>query len=473
MNDSNPSVWLIDDDPAIRWVLERALRDNGLSPRTFEAAEAALNALKSETPDAMIADIRLAGVSGLELLRVVHGTHPRLPVIVVSAHSDLSSALSAYKAGAFEYLPKPFDIDQAVALVRRAIHTQQSTTGESSPLPDVSELLGQAPSMQLVFRAIGRLARSSVTVLITGESGTGKELVARSLHNHSPRAGKPFIALNTAAIPADLLESELFGHEKGAFTGAATQRCGRFEQADGGTLFLDEIGDMSPALQTRLLRVLAEGDFYRVGGQSSIRVDVRVIAATHQDLYERVQQALFREDLYYRLNVIRIELPPLRSRPEDLPQLLDHYMRFAAHELGVEPKAFVTDTLAKLECYDWPGNVRELVNLCRRLCVLAPGREVRVEDLPPGMLVARRPPAHTEADWAKALATWADREADSGASPLVHVAQPEFERVLIRSALKHSRGHRQDAAKLIGWGRNTLTRKLKELNVRDTDLETS
>jgi two-component system, NtrC family, nitrogen regulation response regulator GlnG len=473
MNNSNPSVWLIDDDPAVRWVLERALRGNGLSPRTFEAAEAALHALKSETPDAMIADIRLAGVSGLELLRLVREAHPELPVIVMTAHSDLSSALSAYKAGAFEYLPKPFDVDQAVALVKRAIQTSPSASGETSPAPHVPELLGHAPSMQLVFRAIGRLARSSVTVLITGQSGTGKELVARSLHNHSPRAGKPFIALNTAAIPAELLESELFGHEKGAFTGAATQRYGRFEQADGGTLFLDEIGDMSPALQTRLLRVLAEGDFYRVGGQSSVRVDVRVIAATHQDLYERVQRGLFREDLYYRLNVIRIELPPLRSRPEDLPELLDHYMRFAAHELGVEPKTFAADALAKLECYEWPGNVRELVNLCRRLCVLAPGSEVRVEDLPPGMLVAHRPAVRTEADWVKALATWADREADSGENPLLHLAQPEFERVLIRSALKHSRGHRQDAARLIGWGRNTLTRKLKELDVRDTGLEAS
>jgi two-component system, NtrC family, nitrogen regulation response regulator GlnG len=470
MNDLNPSVWLIDDDPAICWVLERALRAAGLSPRTFEAAEAALQALKNETPDAMVADIRLAGVSGLEMLRRVRDTHPELPVIVMTAHSDLSSALSAYQAGAFEYLPKPFDVDQAVALVRRAIHAQQSAGAEGPPVPHVPELLGRAPSMQLVFRAIGRLARSSVTVLITGESGTGKELVARSLHDHSPRADRPFIALNTAAIPAELLESELFGHEKGAFTGAATQRSGRFEQADGGTLFLDEIGDMSPALQTRLLRVLAEGDFYRVGGQTSIRADVRVIAATHQHLYERVQRGLFREDLYYRLNVIRIELPPLRSRPEDLPELLDHYMRFATRELGVERKTFAPDALAKLEAYHWPGNVRELVNLCRRLCVLAPGNEVRVEDLPPGMVVAR-PPARIEADWIKALATWADREVDAGDSPLVHAAQPEFERVLIRSALKHSRGHRQDAARLIGWGRNTLTRKLKELDVSLTDLE--
>jgi two-component system, NtrC family, nitrogen regulation response regulator GlnG len=472
MNNSNPSVWLIDADSAIRWVLEHALRADGLSTQAFEAAEPALCALKKETPDALITDIRLPGESGLALLRRVRETHPELPVIVMTAHSDLSSALLAYKAGAFEYLPKPFDIEQAVALVRRALHTRQSAGVEAAPIPEAPELLGSAPAMQLVFRAIGRLARSSVTVLITGESGTGKELVARSLHNHSPRIGKPFIALNTAAIPADLLESELFGHEKGAFTGATTHRSGRFEQADGGTLFLDEIGDMSPPLQTRLLRVLAEGDFYRVGGQASIRADVRVIAATHQDLYERVQRGLFREDLYYRLNVIRMELPPLRSRPEDLPELLEHYSRIAAHELGVEPKSFSAEALAKLTAYHWPGNIRELVNLCRRLCVLAPGSEVRIEDLPAAM-VTTRPVVRIEAEWVKALAAWADREVTDPASPLLDTAQPQFERTLIRSALKHSRGHRQDAAKLIGWGRNTLTRKLKELDLRDADLEAS
>jgi two-component system, NtrC family, nitrogen regulation response regulator GlnG len=472
MNNSKPSVWLIDDDSAIRWVLEHALRADGFSTQAFAAAEPALEALKKDAPDALVTDICLPGMSGLALLKTARETRPELPVIVMTAHSDLSSALLAYKAGAFEYLPKPFEIDQAVALLRRAVHARQNSGLEPGPVPEVPELLGSAPAMQLVFRAIGRLARSSVTVLITGESGTGKELVARSLHDHSPRAGKPFIALNTAAIPADLLESELFGHEKGAFTGAATQRCGRFEQADGGTLFLDEIGDMSPALQTRLLRVLAEGDFYRVGGQSSIRVDVRVIAATHQDLYERVQRGLFREDLYYRLNVIRIELPPLRSRVEDLPELLEHYARIAAHELGVEPKSFSPEALAKLAAYHWPGNIRELVNLCRRLCVLAPGSEVRGEDLPPGMIITR-PPVRIEADWVKALTTWADREVTDPASRLVDMAQPEFERTLIRSALKHSRGRRQDAARLIGWGRNTLTRKLKELDLPDADLEAS
>ncbi|HUI61269.1 MAG TPA: nitrogen regulation protein NR(I), partial [Steroidobacteraceae bacterium] len=372
--------------------------------------------------------------------------------------------VSAYEGGAFEYLPKPFDIDQAVALVRRAANAHPQVGGDAASTPRIPELLGRAPAMQQVFRAIGRLARSSVTVLITGESGTGKELVARALHDHSPRAGKPFIALNTSAIPADLLESELFGHEKGAFTGADSQRRGRFEQSDGGTLFLDEIGDMSTPLQTRLLRVLAEGEFYRVGGQTPIRVDVRVIAATHQNLQDRVNRGLFREDLYHRLNVIRIELPPLRARAEDIPGLLGHYMTVAAHELGVEPKILAPEAEARLSAYGWPGNVRELVNLCRRMSVLAPGSEVRVEDLPPelGAAPATGP---AETDWAKALAGWADRHAISGKRPMLDEAQPEFERVLIRSALKRTQGHRQEAARLLGWGRNTLTRKLKELGM--------
>jgi two-component system nitrogen regulation response regulator GlnG len=318
--------------------------------------------------------------------------------------------------------------------------------------------------MQQVFRAIGRLSRSSVTVLITGESGTGKELVARALHEHSPRAGRPFIPLNTAAIPADLLESELFGHERGSFTGADAQRRGRFEQADGGTLFLDEIGDMSMPLQTRLLRVLAEGEFYRVGGQTPIHVDVRVIAASNQNLQERVARALFREDLYHRLNVIRIELPPLRARAEDIPALLTHYMLVAAHELGVEPKVLAPDAQARLTVHEWPGNVRELVNLCRRLSVLAPGSEVHLADLPPEIAGATAPLAK-DADWALALADWAERHALRGQPPLLDAAQPQFERVLIRAALRRTQGHRQDAAKLLGWGRNTLTRKLRELGM--------
>jgi two-component system nitrogen regulation response regulator GlnG len=457
-------VWLVDDDASIRWVLERALRNDGMAPRAFEAAEPALDALRGDAPDVLITDIRMPGASGLELLRRIRDARPALPVIVMTAHSDLGSAVSAYEAGAFEYLPKPFDIDQAVALVRRAASGALGGGSEAAAAPRMPELLGTAPAMQQVFRAIGRLSRSSVTVLITGESGTGKELVARALHEHSPRSARPFIALNTAAIPADLLESELFGHERGAFTGADTQRRGRFEQADRGTLFLDEIGDMSLPLQTRLLRVLAEGEFYRVGGQTPIHVDVRVIAASNQNLQERVSRGLFRDDLYHRLNVIRIELPPLRARAEDIPALLTHYMLIAAHELGVEPKVLAADALARLTAHEWPGNVRELVNLCRRLSVLAPGSEVHLADLPPEIAAAAAA-LPKEADWALALADWADRHARHGGAPLLDAAQPQFERVLIRAALRRTQGHRQEAAKLIGWGRNTLTRKLRELGM--------
>jgi two-component system nitrogen regulation response regulator GlnG len=445
-------------------VLERALRNDGMAPRAFEAAEGALDALRRDTPDVLITDIRMPGASGLELLRRIRDARPALPVIVMTAHSDLGSAVSAYEGGAFEYLPKPFDIDEAVALVRRAASGALGAGGDAAAAPRMPELLGKALAMQQVFRAIGRLSRSSVTVLITGESGTGKELVARALHEHSPRTGRPFIALNTAAIPADLLESELFGHERGAFTGADAQRRGRFEQAHGGTLFLDEIGDMSLPLQTRLLRVLAEGEFYRVGGQTPIQVDVRVIAASNQNLQERVARGLFREDLYHRLNVIRIELPSLSARAEDIPALLAHYMLIAAQELGVEAKVLAPDALARLTAYGWPGNVRELVNLCRRLSVLAPGSEVHLADLPPEMAgtAAAAPP---ESDWAAALADWAERHARNGGPPLLDAAQPQFERVLIRAALRRTEGHRQDAAKLLGWGRNTLTRKLRELGM--------
>ncbi|HZT03310.1 MAG TPA: nitrogen regulation protein NR(I) [Steroidobacteraceae bacterium] len=464
MNGSALRVWLVDDDASIRWVLERALRNGGMTPRAFEAAEPALEALRREAPDVLITDIRMPGQSGLSLLRRIRDTRPALPVIVMTAHSDLGSAVSAYEGGAFEYLPKPFDIDQAVALVRRAASAVDQDATETAATPRIPELLGTAPAMQQVFRGIGRLARSSVTVLITGESGTGKELVARALHDHSPRAGKPFIALNTSAIPADLLESELFGHEKGSFTGADAQRRGRFEQADGGTLFLDEIGDMSTPLQTRLLRVLAEGEFYRVGGQTPIRVDVRVIAATHQNLQDLVTRGLFREDLYHRLNVIRLELPPLRTRAEDIPELLGHYLNVAARDLGVERKALARDAEVKLSAYGWPGNVRELVNLCRRLSVLAPGREIRVEDLPPEVLSAGAA-AEVDADWEQALAGWAERQALGARRPLLDQALPAMERILIRAALKRTQGHRQEAAKLLGWGRNTLTRKLKELGM--------
>jgi two-component system, NtrC family, nitrogen regulation response regulator GlnG len=431
-------------------------------PKSFDSAEPALVALRSDTPDVLVTDIRMPGQSGLDLVRRIRDTRPQLPVIVMTAHSDLGSAVSAYESGAFEYLPKPFDIDQAVDLVRRAGQTSQKAANDAIVPPRIPELLGRAPAMQQVFRAIGRLSRSSVTVLITGESGTGKELVARALHEHSPRASRPFIALNTSAIPSELLESELFGHEKGAFTGADSLRRGRFEQADGGTLFLDEIGDMSTPLQTRLLRVLAENEFYRVGGQTPIKVDVRVIAATHQDLEDRVKRGLFREDLFHRLNVIRMELPPLRARREDVGDLLDHYLRVAAAELGVEAKSLAPDARAALESYGWPGNVRELVNLCRRLSVLAPGSEVRAEDLPAEIIGAAA--ANSGDGWIAALTQWAEGEAPRiGAPPLLDTALPEFEKALIRVALKRTQGHRQDAAKLLGWGRNTLTRKLKEL----------
>jgi two-component system, NtrC family, nitrogen regulation response regulator GlnG len=467
MSASGLRIWLVDDDASIRWVLERALRNGGMQPRAFEAAEPALMALRNDAPDVLVTDIRMPGQSGLELLKKIREARPSLPVIVMTAHADLGNAVSAYESGAFEYLPKPFDIDQAVDLVRRAARSTTVSAGDGANASRIPELLGRAPAMQQVFRAIGRLSRSSVTVLITGESGTGKELVARALHDHSPRASKPFIALNTSAIPSELLESELFGHEKGAFTGADSLRRGRFEQADGGTLFLDEIGDMSTPLQTRLLRVLAENEFYRVGGQTPIRVDVRVIAATHQNLQDRVQRGLFREDLYHRLNVIRIELPPLRARSEDIPDLLDHYLQVAARELGVEPKALAPEAREKLASYAWPGNVRELVNLCRRLSVLAPGSEIRPEDLPSDIDASAAESG--EVDWAKALGSWADRQAMSGKRPLLVDAQPEFERVLIRAALKRTQGHRQDAAKLLGWGRNTLTRKLKELGMNGGD----
>jgi two-component system nitrogen regulation response regulator GlnG len=461
-------VWLVDDDTSIRWVLERALKNGGMAPKAFDAAEPALAALRNDTPDVLITDIRMSGQSGLDLLRRVHDAHPELPVIVMTAYSDLGSAVSAYESGAFEYLAKPFDIDHAVDLVKRAAAAGVGRVEGIVSTPTIPELLGRAPAMQQVFRAIGRLARSSVNVLVTGESGTGKELAARALHDHSPRGNKPFIALNTSAIPAELLESELFGHEKGAFTGADSLRRGRFEQADGGSLFLDEIGDMSTSLQTRLLRVLAEGEFYRVGGQTPIRVDVRVIAATHQNLEDRVRNGQFREDLFHRLNVIRIELPPLRARREDVPDLLDHYMRLAAQELGVEPKSLTDDARAKLSAYSWPGNVRELVNLCRRFTVLAPGNEIRTEDLPPEITgaVANSTP---EQDWTAALSQWADRQSLSPPRPLLDDALPAFERALIRVALRHTQGHRQEAAKLLGWGRNTLTRKLKELGMDDID----
>jgi two-component system nitrogen regulation response regulator GlnG len=460
------NVWLVDDDASIRWVLERALKQGGMVPTAFEQADAALSALRRGRPDVLMTDIRMPGRSGLELLSMIRDSQPELPVIVMTAHSDLDSAVSAYQGGAFEYLPKPFDIDQAVDLVRRAANQKQIVDEPAAEVRQIPEMLGQAPAMQEVFRAIGRLSRSSMTVLINGESGTGKELVARAMHRHSPRAANAFIALNTSAFTADLLESELFGHEKGSFTGADNQRRGRFEQANNGTLFLDEIGDMSPQLQTRLLRVLAEGEFYRVGGQVPVRVDVRVIAATHQDLSERVKQGLFREDLLHRLNVIRIEVPPLRARRDDIPELLHSYLSAAATELGVEPKVLTKEAEVALVSYEWPGNVRQLVNACRRLTVTAPGREIKVADIPldlGGSVNA----ATLQEEWARQLTAWAEKRLATSGEPLLNDAMPEFERTLIRVALRKTEGGRQEAAKLLGWGRNTLTRKLKELDMDD------
>ncbi|HCB14617.1 MAG TPA: nitrogen regulation protein NR(I) [Gammaproteobacteria bacterium] len=457
-------IWVIDDDHAIRWVLEKALQREDMMVNTFENATGVMEALRQGKPDAVIADIRMPGISGLELLSSLRERLPDLPVIIMTAHSDLDSAVSAYQGGAFEYLPKPFDVDEAVALVRRACLTHRQQNSLNEPAQPLPEIIGEAPAMQEVFRAIGRLSRSNITVLITGESGTGKELVARALHRHSPRADQPFIAINTAAIPRDLLESELFGHERGAFTGAQAARQGRFEQANSGTLFLDEIGDMPAELQTRLLRVLAEGEFYRVGGHTPTRVDVRVIAATHQNLEQRVRDGLFREDLFHRLNVIRIQLPSLNRHREDIPLLSRHFLAQAARELGIEPKLLRPETESYLGRLDWPGNVRQLENLCRWLTVMASGREIHIEDLPADL--REKTPAATDGyDWETALRLWASQTLARGEQALLDTALPSFERVLIRVALEQTGGHRQDAARLLGWGRNTLTRKIKELRM--------
>ena len=457
-------VWVVDDDQSVRWVLEKALKQADMTPRCFERAEHLLEALGDGPPDVLITDVRMPGMSGIALLERLRTTCPDLPIIEITAHSDLENAVAAYKGGAFEYLPKPFDIDEAIELVRKAARLNGGTA-EADVAPNaMASMIGQAPAMQEVFRSIGRLSGSSMTVLITGESGTGKELVARALHDHSPRSHKPFVALNTSAIASELLESELFGHETGAFTGADARRIGRFEQADGGTLFLDEIGDMSPALQTRLLRVLAESEFYRVGGQTAIRVDVRVIAATNQDLARAVKESRFREDLYHRLNVIRINTPPLRQRREDIPALLQHYLAEAGEELGSPPKTVDTDALDALTAFDWPGNVRQLVNAARRLTVTAPGSVITAEDIP-GDLGGSASSAQGARDWTRMLASWADRQQQKTGTPLLDAALPEFEKTLIELALMRTNGHRQEAAKLLGWGRNTLTRKMKALHL--------
>ncbi|PKG55454.1 nitrogen regulation protein NR(I) [Shewanella sp. Choline-02u-19] len=462
-------VWVLDDDSSIRWVLEKSLQGAKLSSASFAAAESLWDALETAQPKVIVSDIRMPGTDGLTLLERLQTHYPHIPVIIMTAHSDLDSAVSAYQAGAFEYLPKPFDIDEAISLVERAIthaNEQSNSSAPAEPVVATPEIIGEAPAMQEVFRAIGRLSRSSISVLINGQSGTGKELVASALHKHSPRKGKPFIAINMAAIPKDLIESELFGHEKGAFTGAGNVRQGRFEQANGGTLFLDEIGDMPLDVQTRLLRVLADGQFYRVGGHSPVQVDVRIIAATHQNLEQLVQAGGFREDLFHRLNVIRVHLPPLSQRREDIAQLARHFLVIAAKEIDVEPKILTKETANKLATLPWPGNVRQLENTCRWLTVMASGQEILPQDLPPELLEepAVSHDQHTgTADWEAALKRWIDQRLAEGESNLLTEVQPAFERILLETALKHTNGHKQEAAKRLGWGRNTLTRKLKEL----------
>ncbi|WP_065204640.1 nitrogen regulation protein NR(I) [Shewanella woodyi] len=467
----NEQVWVLDDDSSIRWVVERALQGAEISSTSFAAAESLWDALDHGQPKVIISDIRMPGTDGLTLLERIQVHYPHIPVIIMTAHSDLDSAVNAYQAGAFEYLPKPFDIDEAIALVERALtHSNEQIVKQNDELTvKAPEIIGEAPAMQEVFRAIGRLSRSSISVLINGQSGTGKELVAGALHKHSPRKEKPFIAINMAAIPKDLIESELFGHEKGAFTGAAAVRQGRFEQANGGTLFLDEIGDMPLDVQTRLLRVLADGQFYRVGGHSPVQVDVRIIAATHQDLELLVQKGEFREDLYHRLNVIRVHLPALSQRREDIPQLARHFLSSAAKEIAVEPKSLTKETAEKLSQLPWPGNVRQLENTCRWLMVMASGQEILPQDLPPELL---QEPSKTNslstgepADWQESLKLWIDERLTAGENDLLTEVQPAFERILLQTALAHTNGHKQEAAKRLGWGRNTLTRKLKELSM--------
>jgi two-component system nitrogen regulation response regulator GlnG len=475
------AVWIIDDDKAIRWVLEKALARSSIAFESFSSADDALAALSESAPQVMICDIRMPGMDGLKFLSRVKVSHPSLPVIIMTAHADLDSAVSAFQGGAFEYLPKPFDIDQALELIERAL----TETSQSAPVSQQQEqlpaLLGQAPAMQDVFRAIGRLSQSTVTVLITGESGTGKERVAEALHQHSTRASRPFIALNTAAIPKDLLESELFGHEKGAFTGAQATRRGRFEEAEGGTLFLDEIGDMPTELQTRLLRVLSDGHFYRVGGHMPIRADVRVIAATHQDLEERVKHGQFREDLFHRLNVIRLRLPPLRERCEDIPLLTRHFLQKSAANLGVDAKRLSPAAMECVSSYAFPGNVRQLENLCQWITVMAPGQTVEFSDLPPEFKSPQ--PEHavaaenampgtssaavirTAGDWTMGLMDEIARRLEAGESGIADDLTERFEACCIRASLAYTAGRKMEAAQLLGWGRNTLTRKIQELGL--------
>lgn len=483
---SQHKIWVIDDDRAMRWVLEKTFKEEGFDVTSFEDAQSALDDIAENTPDVILTDIRMPGIDGLTFLGKVKNNYPDLPVIIMTAHSDLESAVSSYQTGAFEYLPKPFDIDEALALVNRAImhinKLQQQESAKAAPIQS-TEIIGESPAMQEVFRAIGRLSQSHITVLINGESGTGKELVAHALHRHSPRGSKPFIALNMAAIPKDLIETELFGHEKGAFTGANSQRQGRFEQANGGTLFLDEIGDMPFETQTRLLRVLADGEFYRVGGHIPVRVNVRIVAATHQDLEKLVHDGRFREDLYHRLNVIRIHIPKLAHRSEDIPMLAQHFLASAGKELGVSPKILRQETQEYMQKLPWPGNVRQLENTCRWLTVMITSREVYPEDLPtelkqiPIQKTAEASAVESisttvpDQQWDELLGLWAMQKLKNGEMKILDIASPMFERTLITAALTQTRGRKRHAAELLGWGRNTLTRKLKDLGMDSTDDE--
>ena len=477
------SIWVVDDDHSIRFVLEKALSREGLPVRSFSHTREVIEALETDSPQVLVSDIRMPGGSGLELLGKLKERLPQLPVIIMTAYSDLDSAVAAFQGGAFEYLPKPFDLPRAVELIRRAQEESQREAVLDEAAAEVPEMLGQAPAMQDVFRAIGRLSQSHVTVLITGESGSGKELVARALHKHSPRAEGPFVAINTAAIPKDLLESELFGHERGAFTGAQATRRGRFEQADGGTLFLDEIGDMPFDLQTRLLRVLSDGQFYRVGGHSPMRSNVRVIAATHQNLEERVRQGAFREDLFHRLNVIRLRLPALRERREDIPALARHFLSRSATELGVEPKRLSEAALVSLTNFDFPGNVRQLENVCHWLTVMAPAQVIESKDLPQELLVSNAPvvsdggaaapmpvaastsTASGQDDWLADMAREARRLLEAGQPEVWDQLTRRMEASLILTALEVTRGRRIEAAQRLGIGRNTITRKIQELGL--------
>lgn len=471
---SSPAeVWVVDDDESIRFILQRALRRSGYEVQVFDSVGSVSKALEAAVPQVVLTDIRLPDDDGLSLMDTLHRRELELPVIAMTAFSDLGQTVSAFQKGVFDYLSKPFDLNQVLSVVARAI----APSGKEADIPQQGSsetLLGESPAMQDVFRTIGRLYRSDINVLITGETGSGKEVVARVLHQHSPRSDGPFIALNTAAIPSELLESELFGHERGAFTGAHARRLGRFEEAAKGTLFLDEIGDMPLSLQTRLLRVLAEGDYYRVGGRDLLKADVRIIAATHQDLEEKVREGSFREDLYHRLNVIHIALPALRERREDVGLLARRFLHQAAKELGLEEKVLRTDSLKQLEQFDWPGNVRQLQNICRQLSVMAPAEQIFPEDLPAEIRSPGRSAASQAASgsWPEQLRHWAVAELAAGGGNLVGRAQTELERVLIDCVLEQTGGQRIKAAELLGLGRNTLTRKLKLLNEQDeADIE--